>query len=300
MSLTRTFNAIFVLFALPVVGARTVAAQLTISGRVVDSTGAAIQGVQVFLVGLGVGTQTDISGDYSFEVVRANGQTAALRTRLMGFGARVDTVTLSGTALRHDVTLRPPIYAVTAKWVLEFERGMEAAAGLKELETEAHDLGEREIRIRHSGGMIGPYNMYRLVNRSGRITGEHLRYWHTRDGKDSTSGSAVNARAERKSCERVVHGEFYVCRTRFTHAPNWRALWKSLDSLGVWDIVDEGTLGRRKVMHLDGDGWTTAETWDGHSFRSWSYSEDPGPVGDVARVNFIKALMERIDSLTVP
>src|SRR6476661_3235724 len=71
-----------------------------VSGRVVSDAGVPIVGASVFIPGMGLGTTTADDGTYSFTVPasRANGQTATLTARILGYTARSATITLSSGA----------------------------------------------------------------------------------------------------------------------------------------------------------------------------------------------------------
>ncbi|MGI8508275.1 MAG: carboxypeptidase regulatory-like domain-containing protein, partial [Gemmatimonadaceae bacterium] len=61
-----------------------------ISGRVTSEQGAPLPGANVFIVGLNIGSQTNADGRYTFAVTgpRANGQTATLTARVIGYSAK--------------------------------------------------------------------------------------------------------------------------------------------------------------------------------------------------------------------
>ncbi len=80
----------------------------TISGRVTTDQGAPLPGANVFLQGLNIGAQTNESGNYSFVVsgARANGQTATLTARVIGYASKSVAVTLTGgTTITQNFTL---------------------------------------------------------------------------------------------------------------------------------------------------------------------------------------------------
>jgi len=79
-----------------------------ITGRVTSEAGAPLPGVNVFLQGLNIGTQTGDNGRYTFTVgaARATGQTATLVARVIGYQARNATITLaSGQTITQDFIL---------------------------------------------------------------------------------------------------------------------------------------------------------------------------------------------------
>lgn len=80
----------------------------TISGRVTNDAGAPLPGASVFLQGLSIGSQTNDQGNYTFVVApaRANGQTATLTARVIGYAAKSVSVTLTrGTNITRNFTL---------------------------------------------------------------------------------------------------------------------------------------------------------------------------------------------------
>jgi TonB-linked SusC/RagA family outer membrane protein len=83
-------------------------AQVTITGQVVAENGTRVGNASVFLEGMQTGTQTNETGRYSFTVpaARANGQTATLTVRGLGYRSQsVPVVLRSGTAIARDFTL---------------------------------------------------------------------------------------------------------------------------------------------------------------------------------------------------
>ncbi|MGI8548058.1 MAG: carboxypeptidase-like regulatory domain-containing protein, partial [Gemmatimonadaceae bacterium] len=106
----RLLNRIsFVTAALATV-ASVAAAQggTTISGRVTNTQGAPLPGANVFIQSLNVGSQTNAAGRYTFVVsgARANGQTATLTARVIGYSAQTVPVTLTaGADIPHDFVL---------------------------------------------------------------------------------------------------------------------------------------------------------------------------------------------------
>ncbi len=82
--------------------------EVTISGRVTNEAGAPLAGVNVFLEGMSIGTQTGDDGRYSFVVgaSRASGQTATLTARVIGYASKTTQVTLTqGQTITQDYVL---------------------------------------------------------------------------------------------------------------------------------------------------------------------------------------------------
>lgn len=269
---------------------------LTISGRVVDDEGRGAPAVSVQIESMLVSTQTDSLGQYSLVVPEPTGKRVKLHLIRMGLLRIEDTVTLSGPTIHRDYAMRRPIYTMTATEVLALDGNIDDAAGLTHLATGPHRKGEREIRIRIFGGIAIPYQMYRFVDRSGAPGGEYIRYYRARNRDDEFRPGTAFDSAMRTSCKRMTYGPVFTCRGRFAREPNWRQLWKSLDSLDVWTIPDEGSLGKPRNLVFDGD-WITAELWDGHSYETWSYG--PGVEDDSSgrtRVTAIETLLREIVS----
>jgi hypothetical protein len=275
---------------------------LTISGRITDSASRGIQAAGVLLDGMGLSAQADVNGYYSLDVPRArvSGRIVKYSVQKFGYSPINDSLTLFGDAIHRDFVMSKPIYDMTAAQVLAQDKGMEQAAGLTKLENGPHRVGEREVRIRIFGSWVGPYTMYRLINRDGKTTGEHIWYWHVEPGEKQEPDTAAGARDLRRRCRPLTRAASLPCRVRFTRSPDWQRMWKSLDSLDVWSIADQGTLHKRVSLTLDAS-WIVAELWDGRSYRAWAYG--PGmEVNEPGRdnVDMITSLLAEIDALTMP
>ena len=96
------------LFAL-VVAPRMALAQgeALLTGKVTSVAGSPVEGAQVFLDKMAIGTQTKSDGSYRFTVpaARASGQAALLTVRLQGFKPKSVTVTLSPGTINTDFSL---------------------------------------------------------------------------------------------------------------------------------------------------------------------------------------------------
>ncbi|MEO8881300.1 MAG: carboxypeptidase regulatory-like domain-containing protein [Gemmatimonadaceae bacterium] len=273
---------------------------LTISGRTLNREGNAVDGVMVSVDSLNVGGQSDSLGNYSILIRQPRGQRATIQARLMGFAKVTDTLTLVGTAIHRDFAMLEPFYAVStsAAAVLKWKRGIDLAAGLTDLAIGPHMPGDREIRIWMLGGVVHPY-FFRLLNRKGKVTGEII-FANPPNGGNEPEHANPRGGLPLKSCTNSPSDVGTICKARFKKAPSWTALWQSLDSLDVWHIADEGTLGLRASIVLDGE-WTVAELWNGESYRAWAYH--PGVHDSLpgrARVTEIAKLLYDIDSQSTP
>ena len=90
-------------FAIPRAGA-----QATIRGKVVTEQGVALHGASVTIQGLGLGSATNESGNYTIVIPenRANGQRAVLVARFIGFQPQHRPTTLTAEAQTQDFTLK--------------------------------------------------------------------------------------------------------------------------------------------------------------------------------------------------
>jgi TonB-linked SusC/RagA family outer membrane protein len=79
----------------------------TVTGRVTSEAGGPLASASVFLEGMGLGTISNESGQYSFVVpaARATGQQATLTARLVGYRPRSAQITLSGERIVQDFVL---------------------------------------------------------------------------------------------------------------------------------------------------------------------------------------------------
>lgn len=102
----RGVAPLFALLALLVAGTEAMA-QAVITGKVVNEQGAPIQGVNVFIQNLMVGSQTSRLGTYTITLPpsQANGQTATLSVRFIGMTPSSRQITLAGTQTQ-DFTMK--------------------------------------------------------------------------------------------------------------------------------------------------------------------------------------------------
>src|SRR5689334_22498555 len=94
--------------ALVVLAASAARAQeSTITGHVTSDAGTPLQSASVLIEGMGIGTVTREDGSYTLVVpaARAQGQTASLSARLIGYRPATVPITLSGTHITHDFVL---------------------------------------------------------------------------------------------------------------------------------------------------------------------------------------------------
>lgn len=268
---------------------------LAITGRVTDSSGAAIRTASVRLDPSGFAATTDDSGRYRILIPAGmDRQKVEVLVRFIGYAATTDSMRITGRATTHDVVMSKPHYAQKA---IPLDPRIVRALGLTDLRNGPHRTGEREIWIRIDNGYFSS-SLYRLVNRSSKTSGEIISFFPPRGDEDSSSNTARSDRSLHE-CGAGT-GMILPCRARFAREPDWTHLWRALDSLDIWHIVDEGSLRKQWSMVLDGSS-ITAQLWDGHSYKSWAYVsgvEDDGP--GRAKVTAISRLLRGIDSLLAP
>jgi TonB-linked SusC/RagA family outer membrane protein len=83
-------------------------AQATVSGRVLGASGEPLPSASVFIQGYGIGATTDADGSYSFQVpsARAQGQTATLTVRRIGYTSQNAQITLTnGSTISQNFAL---------------------------------------------------------------------------------------------------------------------------------------------------------------------------------------------------
>ena len=185
------------------------------------------------------------------------------------------------------------------------------AAGLRPLRDEILPAGTREIRAWVGGGLGWPQELFRLLQRGGRASGEYIHYWRldNRDppGPDSMTFAALIRYHERGQCGSVRRGaSAEACRALFRREPDWSAVWRAADSLGVWTLPDASTLpevvgpnGERTVT-LDGWGMTV-ELRDGPTYRVWEYGNpDTKPWPEAARATAFADALRSVRALVRP
>jgi hypothetical protein len=77
-------------------------------------------------------------------------------------------------------------------------------------------------------------------------------------------------------------------------------MWKTLDSLDVWAIRDEGPLRKRLRPVFDGES-IAGESWDGRDYNAWAYASgaqdsEPGR----AKVTAVSSMLREINSFMGP
>jgi hypothetical protein len=274
---------------------------LRVSGTVTDSAGNGLSSVQIVIAGMSLGTITDPEGKYALRISaeRVDGRVATIQAHQLGYLPTEDTVSLCGSEARRTFVMLRPINNGSAAEALASDTGIARAARLRELWEKPHREGERELRVRVYGGLFLPWVMYRFVDRSGKVDGELIAYWPSRDQEDENSSRKAAAAYPGKACKWTSYGAA-TCRMKLQRKPDWRGLWRSLDSLDVWSISDQGPLHKRIVYVLDGQS-IVGETWDGHAYNAWAYepgAEDVGP--DARKVGFIESMMRDLNSYTWP
>ncbi len=139
--------------------------------------------------------------------------------------------------------------------------------------------GSREIRIWTGLALGVPHDLLRLSEREGRVDGSLGWHWSARhDPEDDPTEVPIDAVVRRSVAGRCTKprrvGETEACRVHLRAAPNWRALWDSLENLGVWRLPDQDELPQ---IGASLDGWgMTVELRDGQRYRSYAYDNPDG------------------------
>jgi hypothetical protein len=273
----------FVIFvALGAAGAH--AQDLRLTGHVLSDSAKPLVQAQVFLEGMGIGGLTDSDGKYAFilSAARLHGQTAKLTARLIGYRPTSVDVVLSGTTNEHDFALAiQPLYChcdpviiptqpttITTAAFLDEHADVARAAGLRELRTTRRS-GDREIRIWKWGGRF--FELYRLVERSGGVKAERIRYVKKPDDPRIGSRLPFEMRYDVHGCTPVKRGMVTACREDLHERSEWKLSWDELERDGIWDLPGEETQNL-PIFVEDGSGdLVTVELWDGQAYRAWSY-----------------------------
>ena len=180
------------------------------------------------------------------------------------------------------------------------------SAGISRLRSSALPEGQREVRIWVGGGFTAPEDVYRFVDDRGRVSGELLRYWSVMpanrlDGLEWRPGETPDdlmLYSLRGSCSRYATGaRKHTCRADFTRPPDWGAVLKRAEALGLWTLPDESSLPYDSMQVLD--GWTiTVELRDGSRYRTYNYNNpDVRKRSETASAVAIREALEPIDSL---
>ncbi len=141
---TRITVSLFAL-ALSLFGAQEAQAQAAvITGRVTNEQGAPIPGANVAISTLGVGAQANASGDFSFTVpdAQANGQTANLTARFIGFTPAQRSITLSAGTQTVNFSLRADPFRLEEVVVT----GVSSATSQKKLTFSVATVNEAQMR----------------------------------------------------------------------------------------------------------------------------------------------------------
>jgi hypothetical protein len=271
------------------------AQDLLLTGHVSSDGGRLLFHAQVFLEATGIGGLTDVDGKYAFilSAARLHGQTAKLTARIIGFKPSSVDVVLSGTTIEHDFMLseRPALPALVVRDSESRQASPQGSAGsavieritgLPSLQDGPHRKGEREIRLWDTIAIAYPSALYRIINRSGKVTGEQIRYVVWRSESDRKYFRKVSPKMAHDMCTTFTLDSLFTCHARISRAVDWREIWKRLELADVWNIPDQSESDEPFVMALDGT-FMTVEIWDGQHYRRWSYG-NPSELSDASAV----------------
>ena len=141
----------------------------------------------------------------------------------------------------------------------------------------------QEVRI-WSGLALGvPHDLLRHIKKKNEIDGVKAMYWEV-ERKDADAGAQlagvpidaiVRHTIEGRCGPPKRYGNVEACWVVFTKRPHWKAMWDSLEVLGVWSLPDQDDLPDDGSMTLD--GWAmTVEVRRGNRYRSYAYSNPDG------------------------
>jgi len=99
--------SVLAMLALAVPAVAHAQGEALLTGKVTSAAGAPVDGAQVFLDKMGLGTLTKNDGTYRFSVpaARANGQTASLTVHIIGYKPKTASITLSAGTITTDFQL---------------------------------------------------------------------------------------------------------------------------------------------------------------------------------------------------
>lgn len=151
------------------------------------------------------------------------------------------------------------------------------ALGLPALRHATLGSGVREIRV-WTGIEIGePHDLLRLVRRGNHVDGILAYHWEVEEAPqrpwpdELPIDSVVRYRLAGQCAPVHRVGRTEACPVRLKRQPDWRRLWDSLETLGVWQLPDESRQPADSVIVFD--GWSmTVELRDGPFYRSFAYS----------------------------
>ena len=182
------------------------------------------------------------------------------------------------------------------------------AAGLEPLRSVRLPAGEREVRIWTLVEIAIPRQLYRFVDRGGRVTGELIYHWPTpppdtaMDERPGETTHDLMVYSQRGRCDRfAVAEQTGICRARFTRTPDWGSVLRTVESHGLWTIPDPSTLPPDSVVVFD--GWTiVVEVRDSSGYRTYRYNNpDSHPKWpSAAQVAKVASALGGIDSLVAP
>lgn len=163
-----------------------------------------------------------------------------------------------------------------SKWILESRDSITVAAGLKPLASSPLEAGEKEIRIWIGEGLGIPENLYRIVQRKDRVTGELIFFWNLgyRGGADpgEPDFNAVMLYSLAGQCTTVGRsGNAHACHARLMTEPDWKSILARMERSQLWTLPDEKELPPDSFVTFDGWGMVV-EIRDGDHYRAYHYS----------------------------
>jgi Carboxypeptidase regulatory-like domain/CarboxypepD_reg-like domain len=271
------------------------------SGRVTDDHGAPLASAAVSVAGQGFGAITTDDGKYSFSAPNDHlSSSPRVVARHSGYRTRDAVDTIAGRPIVQDFVLseKParPMAVVrdsegkpVSPQLSMASAAVARIAGLPSLQEGPHRKGEREIRLWNAVAIAYPSTLYRVVNSSGRITGERIQYVVWRSEPDRKYFRKVSPEMANDMCTTFTLDSLFTCHARISKSVDWQEIWRRLELAGVWDIPDQSQSDEAFHPVLDGT-FMTVELWDGEHYRSWSYG-NPSELSDAAAVREIMSLI---------
>lgn len=295
---------LIILFALAFAATGALGAQSasgTIRGVVTDTTGVPVPESRVRILGTERISLTDSEGRFALADVPP-GQYRVLATRIE-FTPHVDTAVVhAGTTVDMRFALRRQRHEddiVVVPWTPpEDTRPAFAAltdpvarlAKLPRLRPIPEHWKQRELRLWVGFGLTYPMQLVRVTDSdSGVVTGE---LWHwvatglpdpaqPRESRVQADSIPIQVRRQFR-CEpfavdtlrngpSLSDGLVVACRVRFRSPPDWGALLRLLEALGVWTLPDESRVPHTRP-HFDGVS-LVVEAWNGNRYRTYHYGD---------------------------
>ena len=158
-------------------------------------------------------------------------------------------------------------------FLLAFTNSVATTAGIGLLKETPLPPGNSEIRIWIGFGIVTPDEMLRIqVNSHGEVTGDVLVYFPSEFRSMKSREEKRFLRSILRNCTNLHEGtEKDVCTAKFKSTPDWTALYKELNHLGITILPDESELPKPDSVVFDGVSMVV-EVRNGLNYRAYEYS----------------------------